>query len=221
MLGLGPDIRNKKFLSAAQSVARETMRRARNNIETLIARLTAVGYRFWEPEQVWQQPANDELAAWSKLYKHGLTLPLSLAAWIEEVGRVNLNGSHPTLAAMEGESHFQGLYADPLMIAPDAGWTVEEWDAARRNGDAGIEVVLGWGDIGKAGLYLDSQVDLMYTMAVPAPEADARVQHEWHNVDFVQYLRIAFRWGGFPGWERYQGRPERDLARLTDQLLPL
>jgi hypothetical protein len=32
-------------------VARETMRRARSNVETLIRRLDALGYQFWNGEQ--------------------------------------------------------------------------------------------------------------------------------------------------------------------------
>ena len=221
MTGLGPDIRSRKYLTAAESVAHETMRRARSNIEVLVTRLNSMGYRFWEPDQMWQRPDEDEKEVWARLQEDGATLPLSLAAWIERVGRVNLNGSHPALAAMEGEPHFHGFYADPLMVAPDAGWTEEEWNAARDNGTAEIEVILGWNDVGKAGLYLDSQVDVMYTVAIPASGADARVEHEWHDAHFIQYLRIAFRWGGFPGWERYSDRPERDLALLSEGLLPL
>ena len=37
----------------------------------------------------------------------------------------------------------------------------------------------------------------------------------------VDYLRIAFRWGGFPGWEGQQKRPEQELKFLTDGLLPI
>jgi hypothetical protein len=30
-------------------------------------------------------------------------------------------------------------------------------------------------------------------------------------VTFVEHLRLSFRWGGFPGWERYDPRPEQEL----------
>ena len=41
-----------------------------------------------------------------------------------------------------------------------------------------------------------------YMIAVPAPVADAPLEGYAHDVTFVEYLRIAIGWGGFPGWER-------------------
>jgi len=36
---------------------------------------------------------------------------------------------------------------------------------------------------------------------VPDPAADARVLNERHHLLFVDYLRLCFRFGGFPGYE--------------------
>lgn len=43
---LGADVRHPRYLKPAQAVARETMRRARLNIETIVGRLRGLNYRF-------------------------------------------------------------------------------------------------------------------------------------------------------------------------------
>jgi hypothetical protein len=44
---------------------------------------------------------------------------------------------------------------------------------------------------------------------------------EWHKTTFVNYLRITFRWGGFPGWERDSNPPHEAIARLTEGLISI
>ena len=41
-----------------------------------------------------------------------------------------------------------------------------------------------------------------YAIEVPNKGVDALLLAEPHLTTFVNYLRIAFQWGGFPGWER-------------------
>ena len=47
-----------------------------------------------------------------------------------------------------------------------------------------------------------------YTVEVPNRAIDGPLLDEPHSTTFVNYLRIAFRWGGFPGWDPEQ--PTRD-----------
>ncbi|HTS24473.1 MAG TPA: hypothetical protein VMH81_01270 [Bryobacteraceae bacterium] len=47
--GLGKAVRHEIYLSDAQDVAAETMRRVRHNVELLISRLAGMGYRFRPP----------------------------------------------------------------------------------------------------------------------------------------------------------------------------
>jgi hypothetical protein len=60
-----------------------------------------------------------------------------------------------------------------------------------------------------------------YVVKVPNPAADASFEYEWHDTTFVNYLRICFRWGGFPGLECKTQRPEHELALLARGLLPI
>lgn len=62
LVGLGDAVRQEPVYTDAVAVARETMKRARANIETLIDRLHAIGYRF-ETEQSAAQQSVERMAA--------------------------------------------------------------------------------------------------------------------------------------------------------------
>jgi len=70
-------------------------------------------------------------------------------------------------------------------------------------------------------MLLDVQVEDSYTVQLPNAAADAVLEGEAHKITFVEYLRLSFQWGGFPGWEKYANRPEKELAFLREGLLPL
>lgn len=60
-----------------------------------------------------------------------------------------------------------------------------------------------------------------HCVVLPNGAADAPVEDEWHSTTFVNYLRIALRWSGFPGFERYRNCPITDLAFLAQGLRPI
>jgi hypothetical protein len=57
-----------------------------------------------------------------------------------------------------------------------------------------------------------------YEIGVPDPAADARVLNERHDLLFVDYLRLCFRFGGFPGYEGRTGLPP-EIDRLREGLV--
>lgn len=141
VLALGDSVRNEPVFTDALAVARETMRRAKENIELLIPRLAKSGYQFGYG---WIQPRDDisrftgadrrdydDEIEWARdmprLYSSPVrsvhlrlaeleqftgTPPLSLYAFFEVVGGVNFVGYHPR---WRGGSPM-GL--DPLMVVP-------------------------------------------------------------------------------------------------------
>jgi hypothetical protein len=132
----------------AYAVARETMTRARQNVERIIAFLQEHGYIFGFSRRsgaeaaatgfpVWQPrtPESDVLLA--RLTAEVGPLPLSLRAWYEIVGTVSLRGAFP-----EDWDGYDGLpMNDPLMVAP-LNLVLEELnefrqsiDHAQQNGD--------------------------------------------------------------------------------------
>jgi hypothetical protein len=309
MMALGARVREAPYLDDASAVARETMRRARQNVELIVRRLDQIGYTFWNgnqgrPDQplrmalggqvlgassfaakvqgalmrdlsqmpggmrrhvedararlvavsdltrslqqppprgapqpapetksnhledpvVFSAPDAEDLAMVRELETKGMVLPLSLRAWMEEVGDINLAGAHPALCFWEDE-HFPGVYADPLMVSFDAfaferdGW-LEAYEADEDPGT--MEPVLGWDPKAKARLaVVREQLDYGYSVELPDAGADVLLHGERHHTTFVSYLRIAFRWGGFSGWELHEKRPEAELAFLTSGLLPI
>jgi hypothetical protein len=313
MMALGTEVRKSPYAEDAWAVARETMRRARHNVELIIRRLDQLGYQFWNGERgtlgpktfsmsiggkivtypsaaaaikeglnrdpsripspgmrkhvedmqrrvagllgpfmemqakaaaqqgerikkqaaitdhltdpnVFSPPSKDETTRLRDLERKGMFLPLSLRAWFEEVGDVNLAGAHPSLCFWEDED-FPGIYADPLMVSLDHFmFEIEGWLEERDAGEdpEPITPVIGVDAQLKARLAVaDDQLDDGYTIELPDTTADAPLAGEPHRTSFVNYLRIAFRWGGFPGWERQAKRPEKELKFLSDGLLPI
>jgi hypothetical protein len=57
-----------------------------------------------------------------------------------------------------------------------------------------------------------------YAMAVPTAAADAVLLNERHDLLFVDYLRLCFRYGGFPGYEGQDDVPA-EIEVLRNGLL--
>lgn len=171
----------------------------------------------------------------------GGPIPLSLRAWYEVVGSVSLIGSHEVLAFRDAQSGAPAMYVSPALIHGAEGQArLERLRSIGMNVATDVPVaadlpladplvvrpeleadadyacvVVAPDELQKAGISGDA-----YCMDVPDASADAIFQ-DWHRVNFVDYLRIAFRWGGFPGWERYPQRPQKELDYLADGLLEI
>jgi hypothetical protein len=199
------------------------MTRARWNVERLLALLQEEGYQFDNGEgmPVFEPPAADVSGQMDELELTVGPLPLALRAWFEYVGEVNFAGRHP------GWSY---EYSDPLVVAAPKEYILSEfadWEA-----DKGTE----WD---RGGFTVDIAPDYLhkanvsggppYGVAVPNAAADGLLLWERHRTMFVDYLRIAFAWAGFPGWDRSQpeawARPNEPtpsvLSQWSVELLPL
>ncbi|HLJ80791.1 MAG TPA: hypothetical protein VKT52_04840 [Ktedonobacterales bacterium] len=104
---LGPAIRDEPLFADAQAVARETMTRARANVELLVQRLTALGYRFigdaLGPNPTpYAPPTAESLATLGDIERQYGILPLSIEIWYEIVGAVDFMGVYPRLSAYTG-----------------------------------------------------------------------------------------------------------------------
>jgi hypothetical protein len=99
LLAAGARVRGQPLCDEALAVARETMRRARANIELLVPRLQSLGYQFAHPDQVFIPADEESRRLVSDVERRAGPLPLALRVWCEEVGEVNFMGSHPKLSA--------------------------------------------------------------------------------------------------------------------------
>jgi len=111
---LGSTIRESGLCREAQLVCDEMARRARQNVEVIIERLSDEGYRFHRNDDA-ETPATPfvpataaagEQAGW--LEERFGPLPMTLVSWVRLVGDVWLVGTHPQWAASAS--------ADPLVI---------------------------------------------------------------------------------------------------------
>jgi hypothetical protein len=58
-----------------------------------------------------------------------------------------------------------------------------------------------------------------YQIAVPDLSADATLLNERHELRFVEYLRLVFRFGGFPGYDGVDSAVPPELTHLCDGLI--
>jgi hypothetical protein len=202
------------------------MQRARRNIETIVKRLHEMNYRFsvlrsqavQRGDQPFVPAAASAAEQLRKLEREGMVLPLSLEAWVEQVGSVNLMGAHSKLCFLGNEEDFPYLFADPLMV------DVPLSQIAGQDAADGIDCVIALDDKGKAdgaALHPGYYKPDYYFVRLPDLHADTKLRGERHKINLVSYLRLAFRWGGFPGWEQYDEPPETELAALTEGLLAI
>jgi hypothetical protein len=224
MLSRGPGIRNDRFIESAEAVARATMKRVRANVETVIERLRDLGYQFQRPDWVHIPPNPGDLARLEELERRVGPVPLSLRAFYESVGSVDLTQSweqlvhwHKPERSAASELQILGEY-DPLVVGP-LDDEAEKW-AARP----------GWfflapDEFHKAN-YSGGE---NYHVALPDPRADFPILG-MYEIDefFVAYLRETFRNGGFRGRtggdEERAWRVEPDLEvtkMLAVGLLPI
>lgn len=186
-------------LPGAAAVIEETMRRVRANLRVVVERLRALDYEFGrypdgQPTASCSgplaEPGNQEVLenSISRIESAAGAIPTSLKAFWRAVGTVDLVG----FKADWGE------YLDPLVVdGPNAvipdleGWLA---DAESERGAFLLPIAP---DV----LHKDNvSGGLPYGFELPCASADARLEHEWHETTFVNYLRCSIlEHGGFPG----------------------
>ncbi|TKK90807.1 hypothetical protein FDA94_03310 [Herbidospora galbida] len=203
----------EKSAEDAAEVARETMRRVAVNADTVVERLAAAGYSFAFPAWVRQAPTPDDLAAVQKAERVIGPLPLALRACLEVVGGVNLCGDGgdvlPHVGYHRVPKQEADFYPDPLVLPPGrhlwADW--ETWGDADQEGHT---FSFAPDEIHKANVSGGVQ-----DVELPSRAADPELLGARPGVTLVDYLRISFAWGGFPGHDALAVAPRavEDLRR--------
>ena len=145
----------------------------------------------------------------------GGPIPISLLAWYKHVGYISFMGSHEILNPARNAT------ADPLVVV-----SLQDFYKSLCYANPGDKkrVALSADDLGKAGLPKSTpgvESPLKYQITIPNAAADFKFENEWHATHFVEYLRRAFQWAGFPGWERDRNPPRKLILKLTEGLLPI
>jgi hypothetical protein len=232
LVALGADARSEAHAADALAVAYETMERVDRNVRILVERLNGLGYRFVDPgsgfggsgllgklfgrgptlhpPHVPPDPGTAKMIAKMEKLADG-PLPLSVRAFFEVVGAVNLTGEHDTLAPTDST-----VLPDALVVDGAEGALYWLENICEEDEDGSGKVICIAPDA-----FHKSNVSggPPYAIALPAPVADAPLDDERHEVNFVEYLRIAFAWGGFPGWEEADAVLPDELAGLREGLI--
>ena len=218
------------------AVVIETMRRVRHNVEILHQRLKTMNYRFVEPSRAYSPPSNNIDEQVERLDKIIGGIPLALKYCYTIVGEVDFRGSHPKLANYHYDgnlTHFKPhdnndnfpYYADPLMfdgIESSIEWA-EDTKEIVTNGE--LFETPNWLCLPdwyhKAGVSGGT-----YDFTLPSRRVDTKLKNEPHDTTLVDYLRIAFKWGGFPGYhlhtaDEFDVWREKQLIRSTYEDVPI
>jgi hypothetical protein len=226
---LGPTAFDDPHREDAQAVAREMGARARKNVDLIVDRLQADGFvAERNDDEATSRPAHfppsggaADLADW--LEETFAPFPMTVAAWIRQVGDVWLVGAHPLWP--------QSVLADPLVVefefsefgGDSRDYYAEEWqnwqdDADDADDDAEpFQLDFAPDALHKANISGDGP----YGIQVPGVGVDGMVGP---TLWFVDDLNTAFAAGGFPEAlyaEGYVDPPDglreglaRDLLRL-------
>ena len=90
---------------------------------------------------------------------------------------------------------------------------LEEIDQGLEDGDGLVTIAPD--DLHKA----DTSGGDPYQMAIPDLRADGELLNERHQLFFVDYLRLCFRFGGFPGYDGLDRGIAAVVACLPEGLL--
>ena len=150
--------------------------------------------------------ARDKVASFEKEFG---PLPLSLRVFYEVVGEVDLTGSHPTL-----DPPGNPVAPDPLVVyGLDEG--IVEFDEDDED-ETPSAITIAPDDLHKT----NTSGGAAYEMTIPDLRADGELLNERHHLFFVDYLRLCFRFGGFPGYDGAALVP-KEIATLSEGLLAI
>ncbi len=198
----------------------ETMRRVGHNCELIARRLPQIGYRFgWYDARTvvpeWAGPIVPYCKG-NEIARAVGSVPVTLAQFLAVVGNVSFVGYH---------SDWSVAYPDPLVVelapVPDLRTEYEDWmDYRMQEGHSEpfeLAIAPDW--------YHKANVSggPAYGFELPCETVDSPLLNEPGNGSLVSYLRRAFAWGGFPGFERVPSGdvPHDHLAYLRHGLLAI
>jgi hypothetical protein len=209
----------------ALALASETMQRVARSVDVIAQRLAARGWKALSGALRAAPRAEDVQVLASVESVTGAPLPPSLRGFWEVVGGIdfiwdyNDNDEAPDFGVGLALAQMDPLSIEPAMAAPHF---FEEWQEGRSSIDADLDepctlhLAPDW--LHKANLSGGEP----YGIELPFLGADPVLVGEEHALPFVDYLRLALRWGGFPRLERHaeNGAVLQFVAAMTRDLEP-
>jgi hypothetical protein len=225
LIDLGEAVHEEPLHSDALAVCREIVQRARANLRTLHERLTDLGYHFADPAAALVDAGPDAEMAIRETEAEFGTLPLIARVWYGALASVKFDQADEQRIYRGPDypppmqSDVSGLGSHPVLLFQSldrcrAMWhrmraEAEEAEAAVRE----VKLAGGWPDepfeFGRF-LPLGGWASNCDPKGFPTPcsGVDAVIYNDGAgDTYFVDELREAFRWGGFPFWRRSLDKP--------------
>lgn len=214
------------LLEEAQSVANETMKRVARNADRLAERLASRG---WKPlfGSLRTLPQSEDMEVIKRIEEiTGEMFPISIRAFWEIVGGINFIWNFDDDFGEDTAGIGSDLVMDdPICILSpqQVAEGIEEWVYRRERVQPElwepVSLYLAPDYLHKAGI---SGGDA-YAINLPFKGVDPIFANEEHNLPFVDYLRLCFKYAGFPRLERYPDRTSETrefLNEMTKDLEP-
>lgn len=212
MVGDSYKLKDKNFRKEVLAFARKMLAPAKNKIIEIINILISENYKFAYKNRAYIAPSK-ETEGWIKEFENkGIYLPISVQAWLLEVGSVNMMGTHKnwikTAYVSDISDNISSIndvwYTDPLVVEISKDYIAylhNEW--TYRIEDEGIENV-GPFKIDFSPDYIHKaniSGGLPYEISADCPVVDSLVLNERTCTSFTNYIRQSLLWGGFPGFK--------------------
>lgn len=202
-----------EFRQEVMEVAEATMQRVAQNADLITERLRAIGWQaLSDVRDLRALPKLSDQAVFARIENiSGAPVPPTLLAFWRVVGGINFVWDYnapiaqPDLGFVLPLEEHDALYID----APEAiTYLFDEWiDQKREIGrdfTHKLWIELAPDYLHKANISGGSS----YHIEVPFFGADPLFADERHGLPFLDYLRLAFRWSGFPGLDRHAQRQD-------------
>jgi hypothetical protein len=198
-------------LAEARDVADETMKRVARNADLVAERLAVAGWRaLYGDLRSRPEPADTAIIERIEVFTEA-PLPLSLRAFWGVVGGIDWVWNY----RLENQLPDLGVdlpidEMDPLCIdaAKSVGDLLGEWEEQKQQPDPDSSQLF---NLDLAPDYLHKaniSGGAPYGIYLPCFQADPLFADERHSLTFTDYLRLCFRWAGFPGLEDHAERPD-------------
>lgn len=202
----GLDVRSDQLRGDAYDVARAIVDRAYNNLSLIQRRLIDLGYQFDEPDSALVISSPKDICLLDDAEQRLGTFPVILRAWYERVASVNFSQARSQLYGEvnqepEGSISVAGLGLNAVLVflsipkcmALHQTLMDEEREEQEQESASWLSTLLptgGWAsNCNPKGFHL------------PDRGFDGVLFNDGGgDVYFVQELRAAFTWGGFPFW---------------------
>jgi len=204
LIKLGNLIFEEPYYSDSIEVIVEIMERIKFNIEILVNELTNINYHFGYFEdgetllgndiRIIEPPSIDIDLKINSIEEQFGSIPLSLKYFWKIIGGVNLMGYHNNWPA---DILYDSLNVESLDLILKYELEIIEDDSFTN--EESYLIPISPDDYHKARISGGSP----YEIRIPNKCFDVILENEKHNTYFIDYLRIALKWGGFTGFEEY------------------